>query len=1043
MRTSGKPKSSAASKDLVIICLGSLVVFVLAIRFEVYERFAAWAALHDDWLVDDVVVVLILLGFAAGIFSWRRLRELKIQVDRRETAESLLLKNEESYRHIVEQASEIIYRTDSAGLFTFCNAATARLLNYSEEELLGLNYLDVVSPDYRPAVERFYHQQVTDLTASTYYEFPAVSKGGKEILLGQNVQLVTDNGRVAGFQAVARDMTERQRSEDAMRQMEEYRNLFKLANDPILILDAADGTVLDVNDKACETYGYSRDQFVGRSLLSLTQDPALAEQRMETARKEGKLEQFETTHLSASGVPLHFLINPSAVQYQGQPALLTVNRDLTEDRRAQEEQNKLQRERDQLLEQLQLQMEFMPTAFQIMDANFRTTSWNPAAERIFGFTREEVLGTFAHKLIVPTDSLAHVEGIFERIASGEEMSISVNENITRDGRRISCEWYNAPLKTADGTFVGIMCMAQDVTERKLAEQSLQEANKRALTDYDRLVERIATLGQTLGNARDLTTIFRALRDFAEVSTPCDGVVISLYDPEKQTRRASYCWTDKTEFDPKDMVDVPVRDGMTGRAIKSGTVIIDNNYLQHMTCMADPVLVGDFSDDRLPRSALVAPMTVMGRTVGCIEVQSYQECAYGQEHTSAMRMAANLAATAVENVSLIKREQAKERQLRQALKMEAIGQLAGGIAHDFNNILAAIIGNCELALMDSSVENPFDHRLKEVLKASNRAKDLVRQILTFSRREEHELEPLKLPSIIDEVLQLLRSSLPSSIEIRQNIDAMAPAILGNATQMHQVIMNLGTNASQAMGAQGGVLEVSLNTVEIDVEFAEAHPGLQPGAHIRLVVSDSGCGMNQATAERIFEPFFTTKPQGSGTGLGLAVVHGIVKSHGGAISVYSEASMGTTFTLHLPVYSRPATELPHRSTVVPPGNGEHVLFVDDEESLASLGKAMLERLGYRVTTEISSIEALKVFRSRPHDFQLVITDQTMPHMSGVELARVMRGIRPDLPVILATGFSTKINAEQAQAIGIQELLLKPNTAQSLGEAIRRALKSNSKD
>jgi len=259
----------------------------------------------------------------------------------------------------------------------------------------------------------------------------------------------------------------------------------------------------------------------------------------------------------------------------------------------------------------------------------------------------------------------------------------------------------------------------------------------------------------------------------------------------------------------------------------------------------------------------------------------------------------------------------------------------------------------------------------------------------------------------------------------------------------VLMNLGTNAAQAMGEQGGVLEVSLKTVEIDVEFAEAHPGLQPGAYLRLIVSDSGCGMDQATAERIFEPFFTTKAPGSGTGLGLAVVHGIVKTHGGVISVYSEAGMGTTFTLFLPVHNREGTTPPLESNLVPRGNGEHVLFVDDEESLASLGKAMLERLGYRVTTEISSIEALKVFSSRPHDFDLVITDQTMPNMSGVELAKVMRGIRPELPVILATGYSTTINPEKARALGIQELLLKPNTAQSLSEAIRRALGSNRED
>jgi PAS domain S-box-containing protein len=384
----------------------------------------------------------------------------------------------------------------------------------------------------------------------------------------------------------------------------------------------------------------------------------------------------------------------------------------------------------------------------------------------------------------------------------------------------------------------------------------------------------------------------------------------------------------------------------------------------------------------------------------------------------------------------------ERQLRQSQKMEAIGTLAGGIAHDFNNILAAIMGYSELALMDLE-GNVAAGRLQEVLKASRRAKELVRQILTFSRQEEHERKPLKLQPIIEEALKLLRASLPSSIEIRQHTDPAIPSILGDATQIHQVMMNLGTNAWHAMNEQGGVLEIILTTVAVDADFADAHPGLQPGPHIRLVVRDTGCGMERAELDRIFEPFFTTKAPGAGTGLGLAVVHGVVKRHEGAISVYSEPGKGTTFNIYWPVHDGEAKSGPQESQVVPKGQGEHILLVDDEEPLAALGKSMLERLGYRVTTEVSSVEALKTFSLQPRDFDLVITDQTMPNMSGVELAKVLLEIRPELPVILATGYSTAINAEKAQAMGIREMLLKPSTAQSLAEAIRRALGTNGKD
>lgn len=379
----------------------------------------------------------------------------------------------------------------------------------------------------------------------------------------------------------------------------------------------------------------------------------------------------------------------------------------------------------------------------------------------------------------------------------------------------------------------------------------------------------------------------------------------------------------------------------------------------------------------------------------------------------------------------------EAQLRQAQKMEAIGTLAGGIAHDFNNILGAIIGYTELATLDLPETQPAQAHLAEVLRAGNRAKELVRQILAFSRHEEHERKPIQLQSVLDEALKLLRATLPSTIEIRRQIDPQAPPILGDPTQIHQVMMNLGTNASHAMNERGGILEVSLATFDVDSDFAQTHADLRAGRYLRLMISDTGLGMDRDTLERVFEPFFTTKPPGAGTGLGLAVVHGVVKRHDGAISVYSEPGKGTTFNLYFPVHEIEIPMAVVESTSIPRGNGERILFVDDEAPLATLGKSMLERLGYRVTVQTSSLEALATFNAQSDQFDLVITDQTMPSLSGADLARLLLEIRPELPVILATGYSTTINPERAKAIGIRELLLKPNTTQTLGEAIRRAL------
>ena len=383
------------------------------------------------------------------------------------------------------------------------------------------------------------------------------------------------------------------------------------------------------------------------------------------------------------------------------------------------------------------------------------------------------------------------------------------------------------------------------------------------------------------------------------------------------------------------------------------------------------------------------------------------------------------------------------QLRQAQKMEAIGTLAGGIAHDFNNILGAIVGYSELAQMDVGPDSGAQAHLKQVLKASSRARDLVRQILTFSRRGDAEREVIQLQPIIDETLKLLQASLPSTIEIRQNIDGDLPTVLGDSIQIQQLIMNLCVNAGQAMKERGGVLQIGLTPIDVEPHFAFAHPGLTEGPHVRLTVSDTGCGMDRATQERIFEPFFTSKPTGEGTGLGLAVVHGVIKKHDGAITVFSEPGVGTTFNIYLPAHNAQMGAVVDESHPMAQGNGEHILFVEDEEMLATLGKSMLEHLGYRVTTKPNGAEALAAFRLEPAAFDLVITDQTMPQMDGTDLNKALLQIRPDVPVILTTGYSATMSSEKAKVLGIREVLVKPNTMQGMSEAISRALHGSRKE
>jgi len=380
----------------------------------------------------------------------------------------------------------------------------------------------------------------------------------------------------------------------------------------------------------------------------------------------------------------------------------------------------------------------------------------------------------------------------------------------------------------------------------------------------------------------------------------------------------------------------------------------------------------------------------------------------------------------------------ETQLLQAQKMEAIGTLAGGIAHDFNNILAAIMGYTELARLDTPQESNQRKMLDEVLNSSVRAKDLVGRILTFSRKDEHEEKLVQLAPIIKEGLKMLRASIPSTIEIQQNIHEQSWAVMIDPIQIHQVLMNLCTNAAHAMREKGGILKVGLEDIDLDSSTVSKYPGLVPGPYVKLTVSDTGHGMSEAIKMKIFDPYFTTKEQGKGTGLGLSVLHGIVKSHGGEIRVESEPDKGTTFEIFLPEIDGTPSERTTTLKILPKGDKDKcILFVDDEQILVNLGQLMLEELGYNFVVQTNPVKALEIFRTEPDKFDLVITDQTMPIMTGEKLAEELLNIRPDIPIVLCTGYSELITEDKIKTVGIEEFVMKPYELGNLAETIRKVL------
>jgi PAS domain S-box-containing protein len=385
----------------------------------------------------------------------------------------------------------------------------------------------------------------------------------------------------------------------------------------------------------------------------------------------------------------------------------------------------------------------------------------------------------------------------------------------------------------------------------------------------------------------------------------------------------------------------------------------------------------------------------------------------------------------------------EANLRHAQKMQSLGTLAGGIAHDFNNILLAISGNARLAVQELSQEHPAQVSLHEVTRAVHRASSIVNQILLFSRREDEPTHgPVQLHLLIEEALSLLRASVPANIAFKTDLDGEAPLAQGDAAQLHQVLLNLAANAAYAMNRRGGTLSVELRRFVVDQTDARAVPGLQAGEYARIAVRDTGAGMSTAVMERIFEPFFTTKPHGQGTGLGLSVVHGIVAAHRGVITVCSNEGQGSAFHVYLPAMHQPAVSIKSSpakssSTIAERGGGQHVLYLDDEEPLVYLVKRVLERLGYRVSGFTEPSEALRAFTAEPSAFDAIVTDLSMPGLSGTDFAKQILQLRAEVPVIMTSGYVRVQDREAALKVGVRELVLKPNTVEELGGVLHKLL------
>jgi PAS domain S-box-containing protein len=630
------------------------------------------------------------------------------------------------------------------------------------------------------------------------------------------------------------------------------------------------------------------------------------------------------------------------------------------------------RERRQFLE---LVLSHAPDAIVTLDAAHRVIDWNPGAERIFGYTPAEAIGRTLDGLVARDEVMAEAGRKTRQVLSGSRVEPFETIRFHKDGSPRHVIAAGSPI-LVDGVLKGVVAVYTDITARKEAEARLAEAHERFLTVLD-------------------------------------SIDATIYVADMQTHEVLY-----------------------------------------MNAQMKKAFGGDFTGRRCwesfrqgagpcPDCTSIRLLDDQGRPTGvCVwEARNPLNRRWYVNYDRAIRwvdgrlVRLQVATDITEQKAIEAERRGYEARIQQMQKMEAIGTLAGGIAHDFNNILSAVIGYAELALIDASEDPHLQHNLRQIQAAGLRARDLVRQILTFSRQEEKALRPLQIGLQVKEALKMLRSSLPSTIEIDPRIDGGVDPVLADPTQIHQIVMNLCANAAQAMEEAGGVLTVGLSQERLEAEEARRLADLGAGDYACLSVADTGVGIPPELQDKIFQPYFTTKEKGKGTGLGLAVVHGIVQSYGGAIRLESAPGRGARFAVYLPTIKAPA-EAPPRPAALPTGR-ERVLFVDDEASIVEFGRQGLQRLGYRVDGCTDCLAALERFREDPYRYDLVISDMTMPKMTGDQLAREFLRLRPGIPIILATGYSSRIDPKQARGMGIGALLMKPLNLAELAVRIRQVL------
>jgi len=905
---------------------------------------------------------------------------------------SLLKNTLGSYRALVENTSDMIYTVDKKGILIYANPTLEQTLGYGHGELLGKPLNGIVAPEYNEWIKNTFRRAMGGEFIPAY-EIDLMRKDGTVLSVEFNISTLYDReGNPSGRQGIGRDITNRKRMEEALRKSEyEYRRIVATATEGIWIMDA-DFNLTHANQKIADMLGYTVEEMVGKPLVYFlfTEDLDDSQQRMEH-RRQGMKEIFERRLQRKDGSECWTIISASPIiaedgRFEGSFAMLT---DITERKRMEEALRESERRLADIIE-------FLPDATFAIDLDGKVIAWNRAIEEMTGVKAESILGKGQYEYALPFYGVRRPI-LINLVFSPDEEIKRKYQFVRRDGDIIWGEangpikgkgtrilWGNArPLYDSKGNIAGAIESIRDITEQKRAEEAQIESRRR------------------------LSDIIEFLPD-ATLVIDRDGKVIA--------------WNRAIEA----MTEVKAED-MLGKG----------NYEYALPFYGErrPILI-DLALNPDPERE--KEYTAIRRTGDIIFGEAYTpNLPRGNIHLSAtasvLRDSSGKIIAAIECFRNNTDRKNLEARLQQAQKMEAIGTLAGGIAHDFNNLLMAIQGNTSLMLMNTAHSDPRYEKLKAIEDQVIAGSGLTKQLLGFARVGKYELKPINLNEIVDRS-SIMFGRTRKEILIHKKYEKALWAVEADTPQMEQILMNLYVNAWQAMPGGGHIYLETTNQAIGETDRRAFY--MKAGRYVKISVADTGVGMDEKTKERIFEPFFTTKEMGRGTGLGLAMVYGIVKGHNGYINVYSEEGKGTVFNVYLPASGKEIMKEERPKEVILKGR-ETILLVDDERAIVEVTKEILEELGYQVLFAVNGREALKIYQENKDIIDLVILDMIMPDMGGGETFDRLKEINPIVKVILSSGYSINGEASGIMARGCRGFIQKPASVAVLSQKVREVL------